>query len=231
MHRPMEALDVPAETTLFQCDEWPAEYEGPGEACVEAYLTDPELYWGCNAHADPDCLCDVDVSKTAGMTFDKVPPELAGVVDTEDLIRAGAQLWMDYDLIRGFDFDMLHQHGSLLHMEREDIDRLVVMVKDRASIDEIKEVFSGLSNNEIGFIRRVCGTNTPNGAGMRRLRCSEAKVLQLHNEGLSIHFIIKRIEEEDGIKMQDKTIRRWMQYIGITPNVMGNTRWRKHEAA
>ena len=53
---------------------------------------------GCLEHQDPSCLCDVDLSRTKDITWDKCPPELLGVQTTEELVRAAGAMLLRHDL-------------------------------------------------------------------------------------------------------------------------------------
>jgi len=53
---------------------------------------------GCGKHPDPACLCDVDISRTAGIEWKRAPIEFVNVETAEDLVQVWASYVFTYEI-------------------------------------------------------------------------------------------------------------------------------------
>jgi hypothetical protein len=192
------------------------QYRFEGEQFLSQYL-DPQDKRGCGDHMDPKCLCDVDVSKTEGMVFDKPPRELTGVVTREDLILAAANIWLNYDLAQGINFLPSWWDDP---DAGEKLEKIIELLKQRKGEKAIAQELGipRMDNHTLGAMRRAVGVparshlNDP---------VPKERILFLHNEGQSVIQISRQITKERGFLLAHRSIYRVLHENDLTPNVSG----------
>lgn len=176
-----------------------------GEDFIQAYLSPHEV--GCGKDHEPDCLCDVDASKTQGMTWDQCPPQLLNVETHEDLVRAAANIWLNYDLA-----DSRVQQKLEWLNDPEKVATVKRLVQEGVSWNGIEEaVHVSLDGHTYAMLRRSLGVKGPS-------RVKEAWLRKYHAEGLSIEDIRRRIKEVEGVGFHHSTISKALKRIGLQPN-------------
>lgn len=188
-----------------------------GDVSLDAYTTDPGHCHGCAAHADPDCLCDVDISKTAGMTFDNPPPEFFGALDVQTILASACRIWINYDLNPNGYGKVLGWSRKLQNMSEDEMSDLVALVKTEAPLRRVTEEFD-ITRDEFAFLRRMCEVTRPSGKGKALSGPMRSKLFRLNAQGLTIPQIILRVEEEEGVKLHYKTVRRIFAAADVAPN-------------
>lgn len=178
-----------------------------GEQFLEAFLNPPERC--CATHEQPDCLCDVDVSKTAGMTWDKVPPELYNVETREDLVVAAANLWLNLDVVVPSSRVVQKLEWT---SDPEVVERVKQAVKDGCTLDRLeKEYHVHLESHMLALMRRAVGREPPSPLNMEMVR-------ELHAEGMSLVQIKDRIRAIDGVSFHPTTISKALKRMGLKPH-------------
>ena len=165
---------------------------------------------GCAEHRDPACLCDVDVSKTADVVYDRAPDELLEVETLEDLLSLSARM-------------LLHQHfahelGSRQYTPDRQGDDLITRYrrgcngKHFAAVLEyvirnkdatFEDAFRALGvpdderpdKNALGFARGLVYPKTARDTN-RRLESMHERIVQMADEGLSAGGVRKRLARE-----------------------------------
>ena len=176
-----------------------------GEEFIEAYLRPRER--GCPRHHPPDCLCDVDVSKTAGMTWDKCPPQLINVETVEELVLAAANIWLEYDLMER----SVEQKLAWVD-DPEMVANIKRMASEGATMTAVEDALHiDLEAKTFAMIRKAVGFQPPTRIDYDLLR-------QFHAEGLSLVNIQKRFRETMGVGFHHTTISKALYRIGLKPN-------------
>jgi len=192
------------------------KYRFEGEQFIHEYLN-PLDERGCGPHGDATCLCDVDVSKTEGMVFDNAPIDMLGVVDADDLIKAAANIWLNYDLA-----------GSITFLPQwfddpnggEMLEKVIAGVKERKGEKTLSKELGlpRMSHHTLSAIRRAVGVPARN---HQEDRIPKERVLHLHNEGKSVIQISRIITKERGFLLAHRSIYRVLKENNLTPNVTG----------
>ena len=180
------------------------------EGVLDFYL-DPGAKEGCLQHADPECLCDVDVSKTAGYVWDQVPQELHSVSDAQSLVYGGATIWVNYDLLT----DKAHhvRFELLLEMMQDGrLEDVFTELRNGTPLQKIAEKFE-ISDEEHAFLRKLLGLGRPNPKPVLSIkRLKELLVAGYRN--LEIQAILK---EETGFTYSRSHISHTRARLGHKP--------------
>jgi hypothetical protein len=192
------------------------KYRFTGERFISEYL-DPDDKRGCGPHMDPECLCDVDISKTEGMVFDSAPMDFLGVVDTEDLIKAAANIWLNYDLAQGIKFLPAwfdEPDGG------ETLEKVIELVKQRKGEKAICAELGlpRMDNHTLSAMRRAIGVPARSHLADP---VPKERILCLHHEGKSVIQISRQITKERGFLLAHRSIYRVLRENDLTPNVTG----------
>ena len=180
--------------------------EFTGEEFIEAFLN-PEARW-CLEHKDPECLCDVDTSKTEGMVFDKAPDQLLNVETPEDLVRAAANIWLQYDVMRNSD------RGYTYHWldDPEVVEEVKRRIRSGCSYETFqREMGIDLDDHLFTALRKVLNIPSRRTLNMQLLR-------EVHAEGLSLREIAERIEAIEGHLFKTSTISYALKRMDLKPN-------------
>lgn len=177
-----------------------------GEEFIEAYLRPRER--GCPRDHPPDCLCDVDVSKTAGITWDRCPPQLINVETVEELVHAAANIWLEYDLLGA---PTLVQKLEWVD-DPEMVENVKRMVSEGRSMNAVEnELHISLDGRTFAMIRRAVGYQPPP-------RINYDLLHKFHGEGLSLMEIKRRFRETTGESFHHSTISKALYRQGLKPN-------------
>lgn len=156
-----------------------------GEQFLESYLTPKGP--GCKFHLNPDCLCDVDISCTAEMTWDQAPDCLVNVDTAEDLVLAGANVWLNYDLTRPY----VQLSESLDDVKMQ---QLIDMARDMRTTEEIEAALNvRIEPHTMGLIREALNAFRPNN---RNRPLPVDAICKLHTEGFTARMIFERLRDE-----------------------------------
>lgn len=201
-----------------------------GEAHVEVYLNPRHKFVGCGVHFHPDdCLCDVDLTKTEGMTWDQ-PPLLRVPVETaEDLILAGADIWLELDVgkipqDRDNNGDPRPPRQVIADLAAEDVQELVGLVKERTCYAEIVRLdkYKSLSKQEYTFLLRALDQQRSD----KFRKIPTARCIELHEQGLCPTDIARVLKEEILRSIHNATIAALLRRNGIEPHA--GKRGRRH---
>jgi len=201
-----------------------------GEAHIDVYLNPQNRTETCGYRAHgADCLCDVDLSKTADITWDD-PPDFGRVIgDVEDVIRLGADIWLEYDVgmipLRvtgkpGREDDPRAYAGSA-SLSREDMAELIRLVKAGAGWERITKEnvsFRSLTRSEYTFIRRALDE-----VGQKHIfhPVFIQRVIAMHQRGVHLAEITRFASYELGKQMHSAVLGRLLREQGCEPHEAG----------
>ena len=187
-----------------------------GEQFLQDYLN-PENKRGCGDHLDPECLCDVDVSKTAGMTFDKAPRDLMGVTTREELVLAGANVWLNLDLAQGLHYVPAWWESP---NREEMLAKTIELLKQRKGQKAISKALGipRMDDKFLALLRKCIGV--PHRSHLAD-PVPKARIITLHNEGKSVLQISRQITKERGFLLAYRSVYRVLAENDLTPHVSG----------
>lgn len=128
-------------------------------AAVEHYLTVPDGP-GCGKHRDNDCLCDVRMDRAVEATC--TPLAFVGVSTLEELELAAANVWLTLDVMRP---PSSRSHATTSRPgapptpvpDQATCDKLMELIKDGLTHDEVMEALPGVSEDFYTCTRRLLG--------------------------------------------------------------------------
>lgn len=172
-----------------------------GDEFIKTYLN-PMTSIGCALHKKPECLCDVDVSLTADLTWDQCPAQLIGINTEAELVEAAANIWLNYDLLRNFQGIMpaLADHPRL--------GELLEVIKADASVEAAKAIIE-ISDKTYIYLRKVFGLSRD------RKQVPANRVLELAAEGVSPVKAQQILFEESGILYSLSAMRHVRERAGL----------------
>lgn len=182
---------------------------------IDTFL-DPLAQPGCHEHNDSDCLCDVDLRKTAGMTWNKVPNELVNVVTPDDLVVAAANIWLNHDLVHER-FGALSE-TTVLAVERHEYDEVLSMISTGATWDKVKAK-APIGKRDFTFLRTLYGV----GSRKSVPALPQARVRELFTAGKTSKEILAILYEEIGFLYSRSTLSHARERMGIPPVSTGGT--------
>lgn len=181
------------------------------DGLVERFLS-PRRKVRCGGGHGEDCLCDVDVSRTAGMTWDKVPDRLLNVETVDDLVRAAAHIWLDKEV------GECNSHGLIPFVDRvpDRIEEVLEDVRSGMTRPAAEEKYGPIfAHNEFYWLRRLVE------APMAYQITPDDLVIELHDSGLNAHQILRRIQAMGYKVKSHKSITKSLRRNGIPPRLVG----------
>lgn len=161
---------------------------------------------GCHDHGDPECLCDVDASLTAGYVWDQPPKELVGVHDADGLVAAASSVWLAKDLCK----PRLEVNDNSLDRLHEQIPELAKLAREWYTYDEIIALDYQITRDEWKLICEAVGTRSATA------RVPDGRIRALRIQGLSYRQITERLRQETGRSISLASIGPSLARTGTT---------------
>lgn len=173
-----------------------------GDLFIQTYLH-PLHEVGCAAHLKPDCLCDVDVTKTAGMTWDQVPAQLCGVDTAAELVEVAANIWLNEDVLAR----PAEVTGTLI--DHPNMPAMLDAIKAGCTLEEARELVTVAAGTYL-MLRKLFGL------APTRKTVPTARVIELAKQNISGTTAQQIIFEETGVLHSLSALRKAKIRAGYT---------------
>lgn len=202
-----------------------------GDGHIDVYLNPTHRNVGCGAEGhDADCLCDVDLGKTEGIVWDNPPSHVYNVETVEDLIRAGADIWLEYDVgkvpVNGRKEDDRRPGVGAAALSPEHMATLVDLIRGKAGYNAIVAMpnYNTLTTQEYTFLLRALDMSTV----QAKKKIPTQRCIELHEQGMCPADIVRALRVELRRSIHPSTIAALLRRNGVVPHV-GNPGRRKRE--
>lgn len=181
-------------------------YHFESEQFIDAFLAAEGP--GCKFHHDLECLCDVDVSKTEGMTWDQVPDDLVNVETPEDLVLAAANIWLNVDLRRPY----VNMSAEL----EPQVPVFVQMVREHTNIDVMERTLhADVDTHTLALVREATNSFKPSN---RNRPLPVERICKLHEDGYTVRMIFDKLASEMDWHPSLGRIYTVLRGKGLTPH-------------